>query len=64
LAFAAILDSNITTIIAGVVLFALAFGSIKGFAVALIIGVLASMLSCVFVTRIACYALARLKVIK
>jgi preprotein translocase subunit SecD len=55
LAFAAIVDSNITTIIAGVVIFTLAFGSIKGFAIALIVGVLASMVSCVFVTRIICY---------
>jgi len=52
-AFSAILDSNITTLIAAFVIFALTFGSIKGFAVALSIGVLCSLYSCVSIARIA-----------
>ena len=51
-AFNAIFDSNITTIIAAFMIFILTFGSIKGFAVALSIGVLCSLYSCVFITKI------------
>lgn len=50
-AFTAILDSNITTIIAGVVLMIFGAGSIKGFAITLSIGVVASMFTAVVVTR-------------
>lgn len=50
-ALTAIIDSNATTVIAGVVLAILGSGSVKGFAVTLIIGVLASMFTAVFVTR-------------
>ena len=50
-AFTAILDSNITTIIAGVVLMIFGAGSIKGFAITLTIGVVASMFTAVVVTR-------------
>ena len=50
-AFTAILDSNITTIIAGVVLMLFGAGSIKGFAITLTIGVVASMFTAVVVTR-------------
>jgi len=49
-AFTAILDSNITTIIAGVVLMIFGAGSIKGFAITLTIGVVASMFTAVVVT--------------
>ncbi|MGB9813077.1 MAG: protein translocase subunit SecD [Thermovenabulum sp.] len=46
-----ILDSNITTIIAAVVLFYFGSGPIKGFAVTLIIGILTSMFTAIVVTR-------------
>ena len=50
-AFLAILDSNITTLIAAIVLFYLGAGPIKGFAVTLSIGILASMFTAIVVTR-------------
>ncbi len=50
-AFRTILDSNVTTIIATVVLFLLASGPVKGFAVTLFIGILASMITAVFLAR-------------
>jgi preprotein translocase subunit SecD len=51
-AFVAILDSNITTLFASMVLFWLGTGSIKGFALTLSIGVLVSMFSALFVTKL------------
>lgn len=51
-ALPAILDSNITTIIAGLVLLWLGTGSIKGFAQTLIIGIILSMFTALFVTRL------------
>jgi len=50
-AFATILDSNITTLIAGVALFMLGSGPIRGFALVLCIGILTSMFSAVLVSR-------------
>lgn len=50
-AFRTILDSNVTTIIATIVLFALASGPVRGFAVTLFIGVLCSMFTAVTLTR-------------
>ncbi|MDR7483544.1 MAG: protein translocase subunit SecD [Armatimonadota bacterium] len=51
-AMSAILDSNVTTLLAGVVLFLLGSGPIRGFAVTLSLGVLASMFSAIVVTRV------------
>jgi SecD/SecF fusion protein len=51
-AFTAIFDSNITSLITAVILFWLGSGSIKGFAVTLTIGLLASMFSAILVTRV------------
>ena len=51
-AFSAILDSNVTTLIASVVLYILGTGPIRGFAVTLTLGVLLSFLSAIVVTRI------------
>ncbi len=51
-AFSAILDSNLTTIIAALVLMQLGKGSIRGFAVTLLIGNLATLFSAVFVSRL------------
>ena len=50
-AMSAILDSNVTTLIAGVVLLIYGTGSIQGFARTLLLGVLVSMFSAILVTR-------------
>lgn len=50
-AFRAIIDSNVTTVIAGVVLWYLGTGPVKGFALTLIVGVLLSMITAILVTR-------------
>jgi SecD/SecF fusion protein len=50
-AFTAILDSNITTLIAAAVLFYFGSGPIKGFAVTLSVGILASMFTAIIVTK-------------
>ena len=50
-ALTAVIDSNITTLIAGVVLYYLGTGPIKGFGVTLIIGLAVSMLTAVFITK-------------
>ena len=51
-AFSAILDSNVTSIITGIILFNFGTGPIKGFATTLIIGLLCSLFTAVFVTRV------------
>ncbi|MGW0083269.1 protein translocase subunit SecD [Streptomyces sp. NPDC003393] len=51
-AFSAIADSNVTTLIAAVLLFLLASGPVRGFGVTLGIGVVASMISALVVTRV------------
>ncbi|MFJ4685361.1 protein translocase subunit SecD [Streptomyces sp. NPDC088789] len=51
-ALSAIADSNITTLIAAALLFALASGPVQGFGVTLGIGVLASMVSALVITRV------------
>ncbi|MFE6828416.1 protein translocase subunit SecD [Streptomyces sp. NPDC057690] len=59
-AFSAIADSNITTLIAAGLLFFLASGPVRGFGVTLGIGVLASMVSALVITRaLADHAVAR-----
>ncbi|OAJ34834.1 protein translocase subunit SecD [Piscirickettsia salmonis] len=50
-ALATIVDSNLTTLIVAVVLFAIGTGSVKGFAVVLIIGIVTSLLTAVTMTR-------------
>ena len=50
-AFATILDSNITTLIAGIALFMFGSGPIRGFAVVLCLGIMTSMFSSVLVSR-------------
>jgi len=50
-AFSAILDSNITTLIAAFLLFQFGTGPIRGFAVTLTIGLIASMFTAIVVTR-------------
>jgi preprotein translocase subunit SecD len=50
-AFSAIFDSNITTLIAGIVLWVLGSGPIKGFAVVLILGIITSMFTSLMGSR-------------
>jgi preprotein translocase subunit SecD len=50
-AFSTILDSNITTLLAGGVLFYLGTGPIRGFAVTLIVGILMSLVTAVYASR-------------
>lgn len=51
-AFRTVLDANVTTIIAAVILFALSSGAIRGFSVTLIIGIICSMFTSVVITRL------------
>jgi SecD/SecF fusion protein len=52
-AFSAIFDANLTTLITSIILFMEATGSVKGFAVTLTLGIIASMFSALLVTRTA-----------
>jgi SecD/SecF fusion protein len=51
-AYSAILDGNITTIITGIVLFVFGTGPVQGFATTLIIGILTSLYTSIFITRL------------
>jgi protein-export membrane protein SecD len=59
MAFSAILDANLTTFIAGVVLYSYGTGPIKGFAVTLMIGIATTMYTGVFASRVFSEFLAR-----
>jgi preprotein translocase subunit SecD len=50
-AWATILDSNVTTLIAGVALLVFSSGAVRGFAVVHVLGILTSMFSAVFISR-------------
>jgi SecD/SecF fusion protein len=51
-AYSAIIDSNVTTILTGIVLYIFGQGPIKGFATTLVIGILTSMFTSIFITRL------------
>jgi SecD/SecF fusion protein len=51
-AYSAIIDSNVTTLLTGIVLYIFGSGPIKGFATTLVIGILTSMFTAIFITRI------------
>ena len=51
-AYSAIIDGQVTTLLTGLVLFFFGSGPIKGFATTLIIGIVTSMLTAIFITRI------------
>ncbi len=51
-AYSAIIDANLTTLITGFILYIFGHGPIKGFATTLIIGILTSLFSAIFITRI------------
>lgn len=63
-AFVTILDANVTTLIAAVVLYNFGSGPIKGFALTLMIGIAASMFTAIFVTRTIFEFLLERKVLK
>jgi len=63
-AFATILDSNVTTLIAAAVLFFLGTGPIKGFAITLGLGIILSMFTAITVTRYVLKMLINANVIK
>jgi len=48
----AIIDTNVTTFLSGVILFQFGTGPIKGFAVTLCIGILTTVVTAVYMTRI------------
>ncbi|MFW5649399.1 MAG: protein translocase subunit SecD [Candidatus Alkaliphilus sp. MAG34] len=50
-AFTSIIDSNITTLISGIILYQFGTGPIRGFAVMLIVGIVASMFTAIIVTK-------------
>ncbi|MGH7517229.1 MAG: protein translocase subunit SecD [Gemmatimonadales bacterium] len=50
-AMSAIIDSNVTTVLTGLFLFQFGTGPVRGFAVTLILGIIASMVTAIFVTR-------------
>jgi SecD/SecF fusion protein len=51
-ALSAIMDSNLTTLLTGVILYVFGTGPIKGFATTLVIGILTSLFSAIWVTRL------------
>ncbi|MCR5709630.1 MAG: protein translocase subunit SecDF [Bacteroidales bacterium] len=51
-AYSAILDGQITTILTGIILYIFGSGSIKGFAAVLVIGIITSVLTSIFITRL------------
>lgn len=51
-AFSAIIDSNITTFVTGLILFQFGTGPVQGFALTLMIGILASLFSAIVITRV------------
>ena len=51
-AFTAIIDSNVTTFLTGVILYQFGSGPVQGFALTLMIGIVASMFSAIVITRV------------
>ncbi len=51
-AYSAIVDANVTTLLTGVILYVFGHGPIKGFATTLVIGILTSLFSAIFITRL------------
>lgn len=63
-AISTVLDANITTLIAGIVLYYFGTGPIKGFGVTLIIGIITSMITAVFITRFMLKQVINMKITK
>ncbi|WP_256006935.1 protein translocase subunit SecDF [Pedobacter deserti] len=58
-AYSAIIDSNIVTLITGIILFYLGTGPIKGFATTLVLGIVTSLFTSIFITRLVFEALLK-----
>lgn len=64
-AYSSIIDANVTTILVGIILYSFGTGPIRGFATTLIIGILTSLFSAIFITRMLIdWQIAREKVVK
>lgn len=63
-ALSTVIDANITTLIAGIVLFNFGTGPIKGFAVTLIIGIITSMITALVITRLLLKLFIEMKITK
>ncbi len=50
-AYSSIIDANVTTLLVGIILYSFGTGPIRGFATTLIIGILTSLFSAIFITR-------------
>ncbi len=50
-AMSAVIDSNVTTLLTGFILYVVGTGPVQGFAITLIVGIFASMITAIFVTR-------------
>ena len=51
-AYSSIIDSNVTTLLTGIVLYIFGSGPVQGFATTLIIGILSSLFCAIFITRL------------
>ncbi|MFN2378944.1 MAG: protein translocase subunit SecDF [Bacteroidales bacterium] len=51
-AYSAIIDANVTTLLTGIVLYVFGTGPIKGFATTLVVGIITSLFTAIFITRI------------
>jgi SecD/SecF fusion protein len=51
-AFSSIIDSNVTTLLLGIILYSFGTGPVQGFATTLIIGILCSLFSAIFISRL------------
>ncbi len=51
MAYSSIIDSNVTTLLIGIILYSFGSGPIQGFATTLVIGILTSLFSAIFITR-------------
>jgi len=51
-AYSSIIDSNVTTLLTGIILYVLGQGPVRGFATTLMIGIVSSFFSAVFITRV------------
>lgn len=58
-AYSAIIDSNVTTLLTGIILLIFGSGPIKGFATTLVIGILTSLFATIFITRLIFEALGK-----
>lgn len=58
-ALSAIIDGNVTTLLTGIILYMFGTGPIRGFATTLVIGIITSLFSGIFITRLILLALAK-----